>query len=27
VHGGIQQLTTSLGQYFASHPPQPAAGK
>ncbi len=27
VHGGIQELTTSLGQYFASHPPQPAAGK
>lgn len=27
VHAGIQQLTASLGQYFASHPPQPAAGK
>jgi ABC-type uncharacterized transport system auxiliary subunit len=27
VHGGIQQLTASLAQYFASHPPQPAAGK
>jgi ABC-type uncharacterized transport system auxiliary subunit len=27
VHGGIQELTASLGQYFASHPPQPAAGK
>jgi ABC-type uncharacterized transport system auxiliary subunit len=26
VHSGIQQLTTSLGQYFASHPPTPAAG-
>jgi ABC-type uncharacterized transport system auxiliary subunit len=26
VHGGIQQLTTSLGQYFSSHPPPPAAG-
>ena len=26
VHDGIQQLTASLGQYFASHPPQaPAA--
>jgi ABC-type uncharacterized transport system auxiliary subunit len=22
VHTGLQQLTTSLGQYFASHPPQ-----
>jgi ABC-type uncharacterized transport system auxiliary subunit len=27
VHGGIQELTAGLGQYFASHPPQPAAGK
>jgi ABC-type uncharacterized transport system auxiliary subunit len=27
VHGGIQELTASLGQYFASHPPAPPAGK
>ncbi len=27
VHGGIQQLTASIGQYFASHPPQAASGK
>ena len=27
VHGGIQQLTASLGQYFASHPPQTTQGQ
>ncbi|MGA9184077.1 MAG: ABC-type transport auxiliary lipoprotein family protein [Candidatus Acidiferrales bacterium] len=26
VNAGIQQLTTELGQYFASLPPQPASG-
>jgi len=27
VRAGMQQLTTSLGQYFASHPPQPFAAR
>jgi len=27
VHGGVQELSGSLSQYFASHPPQTAAGK
>lgn len=27
VNAGLQQLTASLGQYFASHPPQPPAAK
>ncbi len=27
VHTGLTQLTTNLGQYFASHPPQPAAAR
>jgi ABC-type uncharacterized transport system auxiliary subunit len=26
VHAGVQQLTASLGQYFANHPPQTPAG-
>jgi ABC-type uncharacterized transport system auxiliary subunit len=27
VHAGIQELTASLGQYFASHPPPATQGK
>lgn len=27
VNAGLQQLTASLSQYFASHPPQPPAAK
>lgn len=27
VHAGVQQLTASMGQYVASHPPQPPSGR